>query len=207
MSLFYSILFTPINPVTGERVNLALLVNDGRQIWMKYSLSRLQVIKQLISSDASASIHSYLKELNKHFSGKQPLQNELDVAKWDRNYFYRMSNYSSNLISFTEPKEIDVEPAESNYQKIFQKYIHPSEQFAEKPHLKSGQDEIKKKLYPLIKERVNTDVELKPDDLSSLMFPALVNIIGRNKIPVAGNILDFSQRHDYLENNLENLLQ
>ncbi|PRZ19127.1 hypothetical protein [Flavobacterium granuli] len=214
MRTIFSILYIPISATLDERVSIGLIMSDGKHHFFKYSHSKLQAIKGLLSNESYLILKTYLKSLEKDIKSTGENTDclfSIDIAskaKWvNHSYISYLSKYSNNLIQFSEPKFIDVALSNDTYRRVFEKYIF---EYDEHVHLEddasSVYQNIKAKLYPKITGKVNIDRILTSDDFANLFAPVEVNFIGVNGVPVAGQVFDFEKRHYNLENDISRFI-
>lgn len=211
MKSYYSILNVPIRLSIGEQISIALILADEENIYFRYSHGKIGVIKSLLPDSAFTFLKSYLKnlesEINKdlHISPNESFSLPLDLKFKDylgKSYLSYLSKYSNNLISFTEPKEINLKASSENFDKLFEKYVFGIEAQIQKPIKKTFLERIKANLYPKIEGRVNLDKRLTSAEIPKLLFPTTINFIGRNEVPVTGQTIEFENNHISIENHI-----
>jgi hypothetical protein len=202
MKNIYSILSIPLNTTLNERVSIGLIMSNGEKHFFKYSLSKLQVIKSLLSSESYLLLKTYLKSIDKEIS---KLDGDMfkDSLKWiNDSYLSYLSRYSNNLVEFSQPKTIDIEFSEKMFQLFYSKYIFVEEFEIIKEHKVNIFNKVKRNLHPSIENKVNINFTVTSQNLENIFAPVEVNFIGMNGAPVAGQVLDFTKSHFYLESDL-----
>jgi len=211
MKAYYSILNVPIRLSIGEQISIALILADEDKIHFKYSHGKIGIIKNLLPDSAFSFLKSYLKnlesEINKdlHVAPNESLNMPFDLkfkGYMGKNYLNYLSKYSNNLISFTQPKEINLEATSENFDKLFEKYVFGIDAPIQKPTKKTFLERIKTNLYPKIEGRVNLDRRLTSIEIPELLFPTTINFIGRNEVPVTGQTIEFEKQHVSIENHI-----
>lgn len=209
MKTFFSILYVPVNATLDERISIGLIISNGDQNYFRFSQSKLQIIKSLLTSETFNMLKSYFKNLDVEInqtSKKAEFFNNLNEtnSQWiNFSYLTYLSKYSNNLIQYSEPKPIGIELNIENFNKVFEKFIYlESEELNELPKIESIHQKVKLKLYPKIQGKVNIDRTLTSLDLPNLFAPLEVNFIGINGVTVAGQAFDFERRHYNLENDV-----
>lgn len=211
MKTYYSILNVPIRLSIGEQISIALILADEEKIHFRYSHSKIGIIKNLLPDSAFSFLKSYLKnlesEINKdlHVAPNESLNMPFDSkfkSYLGKNYLSYLSKYSNNLISFTEPKEINLEANSENFDKLFEKYVFGIDAPIQKPTKITFLERIKTNLYPKIEGKVNLDRRLTSIEIPELLFPTTINFIGRNEVPVTGQTIEFENNHVSIENHL-----
>lgn len=209
MKTLFSILYVPISATLDEKVSIGLVMSSGEHHFFKYSQSKLNAIKGLLDNESNNILKLYLKALEKEInvvmeSGKELFS--IDVpskAEWVSNsYISYLSKYSNNLLQFSEPKFIDIPLSETNFRKVFEKYIFQYDEAIITKSFTTVFEKVRNKLYPNIEGKVNIDKILTSLDFENLFAPIEVNFIGVNGVPVAGQTFDFEKKHYYLENDV-----
>lgn len=210
MNTFYSILYVPIRPALDEKVSIALFIRQGEKVMFHYSPNKLNIIKQLIPNEAFnllkmslRNMNQYLQDMERKFDSNRLTLNDKDSIRFiGENYFNYLSKYSNNLLTYSEPKSIDVELTEEIYTKLFEKYIFEMDLPVQKEKKVTVHQRVRTVLFPKIKEHVNVDRHLTAREIHNLFAPTDVDFIGRNNVPVAGQTLDFQKSHHFLENDI-----
>lgn len=202
MKNIYSTLFIPLNTTLNERVSIGLIMSNGEKHIFKYSQSKLQVIKSLLSNESYLLLKSYLKSIDKEIS---KLNGDMfnHSSKWiNDSYLSYLAKYSNNLVQFSIPKTIDIEFSEKMFQLFFSKYIFSEEFEIPKEHKVNIFNKVKRNLHPSIENKVNINFTVTSQNLENIFAPVEVNFIGMNGAPIAGQVLDFTKSHFYLESDL-----
>lgn len=205
MKTFYSIVYVTLNAASAEKVGVGLLLSDGECSIFRHSSAKLHAIKALLNDQRYKLVRDYLNSLE-HDSfiapkGKHALGDAPSKSDWaTESYMSYLSTYANNLVQFSAPKTIDVAVNDSNFNRIFEKYIYTFEQKPAAIITETIAERIKTKLYPKINQRVNLDKTLDATHFENVFAPIEVNFIGVNGIPVIGQTIDFDKKHYYLEN-------
>jgi hypothetical protein len=64
MNTFYSILSAVINPVSGEKISVGLLLSDGNRSLFDFSENRLSLLNSLVDKETKKFIRQYLKSID-----------------------------------------------------------------------------------------------------------------------------------------------
>ena len=214
MKSFYTIIFTPIRPAINEQVSVAMLFIGNNEAFFAYAPEKLSFLNKLIPKDAIDFLRVYLKNFdNKINEVKEKIksENELiprtisDFEFLTKEYLMHLSKYSNNLLSYSVPVEIDIEASKENFEIIYRKFISEYSKSEEKTS--DSVKEIKSHLYPKIKNRVNTDINIERikminKKLSRSILPTVINIIGKNGNYVAGQFIDFDKQDYNLRSDL-----
>jgi len=208
MKTFYSILYIPLNAALEEKISIGILIWNGEDYIFKYSCDKLNAIKGIINTEKVYIVKSYLKSLEEEINSKDKtslFRKELSNSSgWiNKNYLSYLSKYSNTIIQFSSPKAIDVDFNESNFRKIFEKYVFKYDiDLRDDERITDIISLVKRSLYLSIKENVNIDITLTSSDFENLFAPIEVSFFGMNGIPVVGQTFDFDKRHYYLENDV-----
>lgn len=210
MSTFYSILYVPIRPAQDEKVSIALFVGHQGKVFFKYSLNKLNIIKPLLPAEAFSLLRSYLKNMEGEIGGRslsdasmnQLLSSEGKSRFFEEGYFDYLSRYSNNLLSFSKPKSLNLSVDESMFTRLFEKYVFSIEEAEVATSKPSILQEVRKNLFPKIKNHVNFDRHLTSREIPNLFVPTDVHFIGRNDVTVAGHTFDFAKRLYNLEHDV-----
>lgn len=109
---FFSIVFGNINPVIGERIALGLYFLDGEKVFFDYSLKKLRLFSNFVSTEVYDLVSDSLIGLKQsEYAGN--FISELTT----------MSIYFNNSITFSKPACIDLECTKDNFDKLYKKYI------------------------------------------------------------------------------------
>lgn len=209
MKTLFSILYVPISTTLDEKVSIGLIMFNGEQHFFKYSASKLLAIKGLLDSESNTILKTYLRTLEREINNDEDNVDELfkvgnaPKANWvNSSYISYLSKYSNNLIQFSEAKTIDIELSNSNFKKVFEKYIFQYDEPIVVGESFDVYKKVKSKLYPNIVGKVNVDITITPNDFKNLIAPVEVNFIGVNGVPVAGQAINFEKQHYNLENDV-----
>ncbi len=182
-------------------------MTDGTEIYFKYSASKLNAIKNILSHDKLQMVKSFLRNLDKDVNRADPAvlfaKEMADHSRWaNAAYLSYLSRYSNNVVQFSAPKEIDLPADESNFRWLFEKYVFKFDEAVEEDREFDITSRVKKCLYPAIAKNVNIDITLDSNDLQNLFASIEVNFLGANGVPVAGQTFDFEKKHHFLENDV-----
>jgi hypothetical protein len=127
----------------------------------------------------------------KEDSNKNTLFAESDKnIQFSQSYLGYMNNYSNNLINFSAPVEIDLSGDEKLFNFLFNKYVDATEIIQKKT---KSVEKIKEEFYPQVKNYYYTNKEVTTSDIPTLLMSVNVDLIGKNELPVFGQIIDFER--------------
>lgn len=195
MKSHYSILSALVRPEIQEKISIGLLLVSANEVFFQFSKIKLSAVRTLIDP----SLYKYLNEtirqidaaaLNEN-SAKDTLFAGADKnIQFSQSYLAYMNNYSNNLIHFSAPVEIELPEDENLFNLLFNKYVDATVLIQKKT---KSVERIKEEFYPQIKNYYNTDKEITTQDIPSLPMSVNVDIIGKNELPVFGQIIDFDR--------------
>lgn len=206
MSTYYSILYTQLNAFSKERLNLGLvMISDNGDMKFRLSENKLNLIKNLFSKDSVSLMKSYFHSIQNKIAIKNELIEQFSEIKQE--YLQYLSNYSNNLIAFSQPEKIQLDLTEETFNKVFEKFVfHQQEYRLKKPKRKSELNQFRNEFYSRVKKRANVNLELSSDKLDFVLFPTRVDMIGKNDRPVLNKFFDLSTRADLVRNKVNSYI-
>jgi Protein of unknown function (DUF3037) len=120
MKSFYSILKVPTRPSSQEQLNIGLLLLDERKLLFKFSAKKLGLIKKLLPKNSFDLLKAYLFGL----AEKLTTEDEKMRLQFSKGEFVDyLSNYNSNLLTFSKPTPIELEATDQHFRALFEKFI------------------------------------------------------------------------------------
>jgi hypothetical protein len=204
---FYSILTVPIRPSSQEQLTIGLLLVDDRNLLFKFSARKLEFIKKLLPENSFNLLKSYIFGLAEKFTS----EDERITIKFSKTEFVSyLSNYNSNLLTFSKPTPIELDVTDEVFRKLFEKFVFQYEIDVTQDVLKEPvtlKEQLKLNLFPRIKERVNLNQTITVKEVPNLLVPSVkVNFIGQNNLPVAGHCVDFENTTASISNSISKLI-
>lgn len=207
MKTFFSIIYLTLNANLNEKISIGLLMSNGERSIFKISNPKMNVLKGLVPQQNYNVLKSYFKNIN---SAIMPTLNDYELnvkqnvsSKWlNESYFSYLNRYSNNLVSFSEPRTIELDLNEESFRRLFNKYIFNYDEEILNIKQEDILSKVKSKLYSKIEDRVNLNVQVSPKDFKELITPVDINFIGKNGVIVAGQTIDFDKSKYYLESDL-----
>lgn len=130
MNTFYSILSAVINPVSGEKISVGLLLSDGNRSLFDFSENWLSLLNSLVDKETKKFIRHYLKSIESVLDKIDLNQEQLTILDEagknlavNESYIAYLSVYNQNVISFSKPVSIDVKVEEQVFTALFSKFI------------------------------------------------------------------------------------
>lgn len=207
MKTFFSIIYLPLGPDFQEKISIGMVMSNGADSLIRFSNTKLNALKSLISTDKLSIVKNYLKNLAEETTENNKLgQFNLTLNSsndWiTEKYFSYLNSYSNNLVMFSEPRNVDLNINMDNFKSLFEKFVFFFEDNNVKTKIDTIYSEARTRLYSKIESNVNLNVTVSSSDFKELITPVDVNFIGKNGIVVAGQTIDFVKRHYNLEHDL-----
>jgi len=206
MKTFYSILSAIINPVSGEKISIGLLLSDGNKSIFDFSENRLSLVNSLLDKDTKKFVRQYLSSIENVIenidvnheqttifdkSGKNLIMNEPYIAY--------LSIYNQNVVSFSKPDSIDLQVNRIVFDSLFSKFI------GSETHIRQGSKNIiqlrKDNFYPKVKEFYSIEKTLLPAKFKKLMLPVSVDLFGLNEHYVTGQFFELEKKINFIKSD------
>ena len=217
MKTFYSIVYANIRPAVDERVSIALLLRNEDQLIFHYAPEKLAALRSLVPAEAYSLVQVLVKNLDEYIANPEPVDKyfnyRVNIEPFgrkflDKSYITYLSAYSNNLLTFTEPKLIDLPVTDDVFTRLFQKYVHQDWETAQKqPARNSVAERVRRELYPKVRGHVNLDATITSTIVPGLVAPTKVNIAGRNEVSMVAQVVDFEKKQPFsLEADINRML-
>lgn len=191
MATIYSILYVTFNATLNEKVGIGLFMTNGIENIFKYSPKKLSALKGLLSPARHSFVKQYFESLYKELK-EIPLIQHKDLSY--------LSNYSNNIIRFSEPKKIEIPFGDESFDKLFEKYIFKD--LKEKIEIVNIKNVVKESLFPKIKDKVNLQKRITSTEISNVFSPIIVDFIGENGVVTTGKTIDFTKAITSVESDI-----
>ena len=200
MKSHYSIISAVVRPEIQEKISIGLLLVSAGEVYFSYSKNKVSTVKTLIDQ----SLYRFLNETIRQIEVSVSLENKDKGSLFQKTepahqfsigYLSYMNRYSNNLINFSAPIEIDLPANDELYQFLFTKYIDSTPYVPKKTKCI---EKVKEDFYPKVTSYYNTDKEVTPREVQNLPMAVKVDIIGKNEIPVFGQIIDFERHTNFI---------
>lgn len=206
MKTFYSILSAVINPVSGEKISVGLLLSDGNRSLFDFSENRLSLLNSLIDKETRRFIRQYLKSVEAVLCKIDINQDQLTILDEagknlmvNEPYISYLSVYNQNVISFSKPVSIDVKVEEQIFTALFSKFI--DDETNVKSHLKNHFQVIKSDFLPRIRNYYSIEKEITPDQFKQILLPVSIDLLGKNDKYVTGQFFDLEKSVYHIKND------
>lgn len=206
MKTFYSILYCTIRPNQGERISIGIFFGNQNQCYFDYSNEKLYIIRDLLSPQGFGLLKSTLKSIKQLTTVciEDTFKSHMGHASLSESYFGYLAVYANNLLTYSNPININLEVNDDVFKRLFQKFVfHLDSEEVSKP---TKIEVARKRLSNSIKPFVNFDIEVTNKTIPGLVIPSKVAFIGKNDVEVAGEINDFSKASHYLKQQISSQL-
>jgi hypothetical protein len=215
MESFYTIVYCQIRATADEKVSVGLLLRSGDRILFRYSHDKLTIIKELLPDPAHRLLKASLRNMESYFESYSDRQSQAANSFFSEvalggiepppytsaAYINYLNTYSSNLLTFSKPFLLSLDMIDDQvFEKLYHQFVYESDQVLEQGT--TIYQRVRKKINPLIKSRVNLDIQLTSENIPELVLPTKVWFIGQNKVDVTGEIFDFEKRTYFLKNEI-----
>lgn len=206
MTTQYSILSVLIRPEIQEKITIGFLLMDDEKVFFNYSKIKLAASKNLLSVNAYTSLKDALHNINAaaecHNHKEQPINLISEKAKvFKKSYIEYLSRYNNNILSFSSPKDIELDASLDMFSKLYRKFIDNTIPVEKKPFTNFIQ-RFKQENRQILSKHFNIDKKVTNKDIPTLIVPVTITLIGQNEVPTFVQSLDFEKRTDFLSNDI-----
>jgi hypothetical protein len=206
MQTFYSILSAVINPSTGEKISLGLLLSDGNQSLFHFSDNRLTLLNDLLDKETKKFVRLYLKSIENIIEKYDVNQNQLTIFEEtgknviiNEPYIAYLSAYNQNVITFSRPVLIDIPVNQEIFSSLFVKFID------NESNIKSGVQKniqiVKTEFLPKIRNFYSVEKEMTPLDFPNLILPVTIDFMGMNDEYVIGQFFELEKSINFIKSD------
>jgi len=206
MKTFYSILSAVINPVSGEKISLGLLLSDGNASLFDFSDNRFSLISSLIDKESKKFVRQYLKSIENVINKIDVNQDQLTIFESEGKnliinepYIGYLSTYSQNVISFSKPVSIDVKVEKRVFEALFSKFI--DEETETEATNKSNIQIVKTDFFPHVQNHFSIEKVFTFENSPKVLLPVTIDLFGKNEIYVIGQFLDLEKNIYHIKND------
>lgn len=207
MSTFYSIVYANIRPSVDERLSVALLVSADNRLIFHHAPEKVEALRMLMPAEAYSLVRTLIKNLDEYIANPDPVNQHFKYRTvtesferrfLDKSYISYLATYSNNLLTFSEPKSINLPVSDNLFIQLFQKYVHQDwGQVKKHPARSRVAERVRRELYPKVKGKVNLDATITAQFVPGLVAPTKVNMAGRNEVNMVGQVIDFEKKQPY----------
>ena len=110
--LKYSIIYGVIRPEISEQLSLGLIIVDGDNVKVRYSIEKLNALQGLYTKSEYDFVHRVMKSI----SSGNVIQSTDAI-----NY---LSRYSNNLIAVSSLQDIDLDSSQESQDWLYRNYVY-----------------------------------------------------------------------------------
>jgi len=192
MALHHTIVFITPNPAIQEKIAIGLLLFNKNEVYYKFSAIKLQLVKNILGKDAFKLVQDGLKNLsvkvsdqnnNYHLANGFRLFKKQDMSiDFTAEYINYLSMYKNNIISYSTPASIDVDPSEEILIKLFNKFIGEIETDKSVATRMQRPIDKLKQIYPeQLSRHFIEDKTISYNEVKGLLVPVKVDLVGKNE--------------------------
>jgi len=211
MSTYYSIIFASIRKATQEKISLGFILFNEDMVLCKFSYSKLAALKHFLSKDEFKIVNESINVLEKkvrasseilHFNSHSLFK--VSDSSFSVDYINYLSRYKNNLVTYLQPKKIDIEVSVENAMKLFDNLVgsgidHETNQLVKKI---SPIDYLKEKYDGKIQSHFLMNHTITFEDVPNLLVPVKVDLLGKNGIDVFVQSIDMTSAHNLVINEV-----
>ena len=210
MKSFYSLVKITPNALSDENLTIGIVVSDENGYRYKFSKSKTQLAKSLLTIDSSL-IDFLIKEIDKKLEETNSLiqQSKKELFGFENllssEYFTYLSNYSNGILKFSVPNYIANNVSNSEFTKLFNLLVDGKETSKTvNPYIeieKAFYNRVNTNLIQKVKERVHTNVKLDSNTIPAITSFE-IDCIGLNGAFIGAKSLSFTQGKESLLKNV-----
>lgn len=205
-SSFYSILYVELHPSSGERLNIALMLSDGKKAFFDYNPERISLLSQLIGNKKAAFIRDFIHYSDARFESSHGLfLNDEVKSDWSKDQLFYLSRYSTNIIRYTAPIDIDLECDERTLEMLVASSFGKGKSAMVNQSEVSFASKAKMRIHKGLDKRVTFDAKVDTSMLPTLLSPTKISAIGKNDAPFICEFVDLSKRIDFCSHKIAHL--
>lgn len=183
---------------------------DDKEVFFKMSKNKLNSARTLFSDDAYISLKDALRNIEitteKQLSSIK--KHELGFATnriITNRYLEYLSRYNNNVLTFSSPKEIELEANAFIFSNLFKKFIDSAD-ISNVQKSTSDIDAFITDRREILSKHFNIDTEITSKDVPNLIVPVKITLIGQNEIATFVQSLNMEKRVDGLSNDISEIL-
>jgi len=191
MRSFTSELYIRTSALTDEKICIGLFAISDHAKFFAYSERKLRVADKLLDADVYRNIEANLKNIGreiKRLSDSSVLR--LESGKYGTASFEYLSRYANGLLHFTAPKPLGLEVTESNFSRLYAKFVEDPETKGRK------KGDFRLRVSTVLKrgafDKVDRHFKVTPDLVAHMYATHTIDFIGKNGALLAGNTIDFN---------------
>lgn len=205
----YSIFYASIRKATQERLSLGILLFDDQNIYFKTSDKKLAGLKNFLPKEDYSIIQQSFDAIKGQVLAYSELMSWKDYTfhnikdkAFSIDYINYLSRYKNNLITYSEPKSINIEATPENFLKLFESLVGPEVHPAEKVYKPSTFERLESQFQGNLANYFNTHFTLTSQQVPNLLAPVKIDLIGRNGQDVLVRTVDTSSGPEKISNEV-----
>lgn len=111
-NLKYSIIYGVVRPEISEQLSLGIIYVDDKEVSLRYSKKKLEVLQSLFSKQE----YDFVKKLLRSLSTNNTIKS-IDAINY-------LTRYSNNLIAISQLQTIDIASSEKNKEWLYRNYVY-----------------------------------------------------------------------------------
>jgi hypothetical protein len=205
MKSFYSLVKIAPNSLSDDNLTVGIILSDDNGLRLKFSKTKKQISKSLVSVDNSL-IDFIELEIDKKIKETNILIRESKNELFDlnhiisSNYFDYLFKYSNGILKFSQPNFIEGKISENEFLQLYKLFVDSEDVKIQNPNKgidKIFFDKINTNLIEKVKEQVHINIKF-----DSKLIPAInsfdMDCIGLNGAFVGAKSLPFNQSKEFL---------
>lgn len=211
MATKYSILSAILRHQIGEKLSVGLLLtNNEGEMFFAYSKDKLAAAKHLMNDAARQLLREGVRNITlamdkEKLSRRNQLRGLEGASPFGADYIAYLSRYNNNILSFSQPKEIDLPCDALSFKHLYALYVDNIAS-VENPVQESRIERFLATHEQRLERHFNRNRQITAGDVKSLIVPVKVDAVGVNKRPVIVQFLDLNRRLNDIKYELGQVL-
>lgn len=204
MKSHYTILSAVIRPEIQEKISIGLLLVSANGLFFLCSKNKLSVVRSLIDTSLYKYLNETIRQIDAAIEKEKKEKGSIFIdsphnIQFSEGYLSYMNSYSSNLINFSAPMQIDMEADAKLFQFLYNKYVDAA---AVPVKRTKSVDAVKIEFYPQISTYYNTERDVTATDIPGLPMSVNVDVIGKNEVTTFAQIIDFERHINFIQQDV-----
>lgn len=204
MKSHYTIISAVIRPEIQEKISVGLLLVSAGNIHFLWSKNKLSVVRTLIEPPLFKFLTETLRQIENAIAVESADRGSLFVhepnsLQFSEGYISYMNRYSNNLISLSQPIQIDIPADDKLFQFLYHKYIDATEAVVKKS---KSVEAVKADFLPKVRSHFNTEKDISKNEIAGLPMSVNVDMIGKNEVTTFAQIIDFERNLNLIQQDV-----
>jgi len=197
---FTAEIYLKTNEHTDEKVCIGLFAISPERKFFSYSTKKLKLASGLMEYNALKNIESTLKRFRNGITTnhEMPISELDDYLNFER--FQYLTTYSKGLLFFKEPKPLDFELSNENFEKLFRLFVGEFDEVKSK--VVTARTLFNKELKSEEFNKIDVNYTLNPETIRTIYAPHKIDFVGKNGVLHAGNFIDFTTKPETIDKSL-----